>query len=280
MNAEFGDFDNDGFPDIFVTNVTEPFLHECNMLWHNNGDLTFTDIATEMNVCDGGWGWGGKFADIDNDGWLDIYQVNGFFTGPKSTDYLTVLLPSLWNNGGEDPSSASKWPPINGMSMVNRESHRLWMNEGGLGFRRDDSTALSTTLDGRGVFTADLDNDGRIDFVVTNNDGPVQVFYNETGSGNNWIEFRLKGRPPNTDAAGAKVTIETSAGKQYREVNIGNGFAGGSSRRIHFGLGTAQKIAAATIRWPDGQEQRTGPMGVNKIVTISEQDRVASHASP
>jgi hypothetical protein len=279
MNAEFGDFDNDGFPDIFVTNVTEPFLHECNMLWHNNGDLTFTDIATEMNVCDGGWGWGGKFADVDNDGWLDIYQVNGFFTGAKSADYLTVLLPSLWNNGGEDPSSASKWPPINGMSMVNKEVHRLWMNEGGLGFRRDDSTALASTLDGRGVFTADLDNDGRIDFVVTNNDGPVQVFFNETESGNNWVEFRLKGRPPNTDAAGAKVTIETSAGKQYREVNIGNGFAGGSSRRVHFGLGTAQKIEAVTIRWPDGHEDRSGPMDVNKIVTISELNQVASHAS-
>jgi hypothetical protein len=164
------------------------------------------------------------------------------------------------------------------MSMVNKEVHRLWMNEGGLGFRRNDTTALSDTTDGRGVFTTDLDNDGRVDFVVTNNDGPVQVFFNETTSGNNWVEFRLKGRPPNTDAAGAKVTIETSAGRQYREVNIGNGFAGGSSRRLHFGLGMAQRIDAVTIRWPDGHQERTGPVGVNQIVTIREEDKVASHA--
>jgi hypothetical protein len=271
MNAEFGDFDNDGFPDIFVTNVTEPFLHECNMLWRNNGDLTFTDLAQEMGVCDGGWGWGGKFADVDNDGYLDIYQVNGFFSGEKTTDYLTVLLPALWNNNGEDPSSAAKWPPIDGMSMVNKETHRLFLNQGGLGFRRYDETALSNDTDGRGVFTSDLDNDGRIDFVVTNNDGPVQVFYNETLSTNNWVEFSLRGKAPNTDAAGAKVTIETGNGRQYREVNIGNGFAGGSSTRLHFGLGKAETISAATVRWPDGHEQALGPIEINRIVRVDEQ---------
>ena len=75
--------------------------------------------------------------------------------------------------------------------------------------------------------------------------------------------------------AGAKVTIETAGGKQYREIAIGNGFAGGSSRRIHFGLGMAQKIDAVTIRWPDGSEQRIGPVEPNQIVTI-EQQRKAS----
>lgn len=270
MNAEFGDFDNDGWPDIFVTNVTEKFLYECNMLWHNNGDLTFTDLATEMNVCDGGWGWGGKFADVDNDGWLDLYQVNGFFTGAKGDDYLTVLLPALWNNGGEDPSSAAKWPPVNGMSMVNRETNRLWLNQGGVGFRRDDGTALSGLLDGRGVFVADFDEDGRIDFAVTNNDAPFQIFMNRAASDHHWIEFKLRGKAPNTSAAGARVTIETGAGRQYREVNIGNGFAGGSSRRVHFGLGKARRVDAATIRWPDGSEQRLGPLDADRIVSVTQ----------
>lgn len=270
MNAEFGDFDNDGWPDIFVTNVTEKFLYECNMLWHNNGNLTFTDIATEMNVCDGGWGWGGKFADVDNDGWLDLYQVNGFFTGPKPEDYLTVLLPALWNNGGEDPSSAAKWPAVNGMSMVNRESNRLWLNEGGVGFRRDDGTVLSGLLDGRAVFVADFDQDGRIDFAVTNNDGPFQVFMNRSETGNHWIEFRLRGKRPNTDAAGARVAIETSGGRQYREVNIGNGFGGGSSRRVHFGLGKATRVESAIVRWPDGTESRLGPIEADRIVTVNQ----------
>lgn len=268
MNAEFGDFDNDGWPDIFVTNVTEKFLYECNMLWHNNGDGTFTDIATEMNVCDGGWGWGGKFADVDNDGWLDLYQVNGFFTGPKNEDYLTVLLPALWNNGGEDPSSAAKWPPVDGMSMVNRERNLLWRNAGGVAFEREDGTALSGLLDGRGVFVADFDDDGRIDFAVTNNDAPFQVFLNRSATPGNWIEFRLRGKPPNTNAAGARVTIETSAGRQYREVAIGNGFAGGSSLRVHFGLGKAERVEAATIRWPDRSEQKLGPLRANQILTV------------
>jgi hypothetical protein len=279
MNAEFGDIDNKGLPDIFVTNVTEGFLHECNMLWHNNGDLTFTDISSEMGVCDGGWGWGGKFADVDNAGWLDLYQVNGFFTGPKTDDYLTVLLPALWNDGGEDPSSASKWPPVNGMSMVNKERHRLWMNQRGMGFVLNDDTALSSDLDGRAVLTTDLMNDGRVDFVVTNNDGPVQVFFNETQSGNNWVEFRLKGNPPNTDAAGAKVTIETEDGRQYRELSIGNGFGGASSHRIHFGLGRAPKLDMVSIRWPDGNVQQIDPPAVNQVVTIREQNGSSTHAA-
>ncbi|MBI4476788.1 MAG: VCBS repeat-containing protein, partial [Acidobacteria bacterium] len=77
MNAEVGDYNNDGLLDIYVTNITDEYMKECNMLWHNNGDGTFTDLSKETGTCDTLWGWAAKFADLDNDGWLDLFAVNG-----------------------------------------------------------------------------------------------------------------------------------------------------------------------------------------------------------
>ena len=80
MNAEIADYNNDGFLDVYVTNMTEPYLHECNMLWENHGEFKFSDVATEVGSCDTGWGWGAKFFDADNDGLQDLYVANGFIT--------------------------------------------------------------------------------------------------------------------------------------------------------------------------------------------------------
>src|SRR5262249_21328246 len=78
MNAEWGDYDGDGLLDLFVTNITDEYLKEGNFLWHNNGDLTFTDVARETGTAETGWGWGGKFLDADADGWPDLYVMNGW----------------------------------------------------------------------------------------------------------------------------------------------------------------------------------------------------------
>jgi hypothetical protein len=269
MNAEFGDFDNDGYLDIFVTNVTEGFLHECNMLWHNNGDNTFTDISPEMGVCDAGWAWGAKFFDLDNDGYLDLYVANGFFGGDKG-DYLDVLLPALWNNEGEDPSSASKWPPLMGRGIAAKERNVLFVNEGGTGFRRVQEGPLAIESESRGVFTGDFDNDGRIDLLVTNNGAPPNLFHNLTANDNSWLELELVGCAPNTDAVGARATIVTPMGPLVREVNIGNGFAGGSSRRLHFGLGKLRQVDEVRIQWPDGESTVLASPELNRIIQVEQ----------
>jgi hypothetical protein len=270
MNAEFGDIDGDGFLDVYVTNVTEQFLHECNMLWRNNGGSgTFTDITQEMGVCDTGWGWGAKFADLDNDGDLDLYVANGFFRG-ENGDYLDILLPALWNNEGEDPSTASKWPPLMGRGIASKEKNVLFRNEGGTGFKRITDSPLAVESESRGIFTGDFDNDGRIDLFVTNNDAVPFLFHNQNPGDNAWLELELIGRAPNTDAVGARAIINTPTGPLVREVNIGNGFAGGSSTRLHFGLGKLKHVDEVKIQWPDGEVSTLAAPELNKIVRVEQ----------
>ncbi len=269
MNAEFGDIDGDGFLDIYVTNVTEQFLHECNMLWRNNGSGGFSDISQEMNVCDAGWAWGAKFFDRENDGDLDLYVANGFFKGDKG-DYLDILLPALWHNEGEDPSSAAKWPPLKGRGIAAKERNVLFINESGTSFRRVQDGPLALPSESRGVFTGDFDNDGRTDLFVTNNDAPPNLFHNVTPNDNAWLTVELVGRAPNTDAVGARATILTPAGPLVREVNIGNGFAGGSSTRLHFGLGKQPKVDELRIQWPNGETSVVVAPELNRIIRVEQ----------
>ena len=269
MNAEFGDIDGDGFLDIYVTNVTEQFLHECNMLWRNNGSGSFTDISQEMGVCDTGWGWGAKFFDKENDGDLDLYVANGFLNGEKG-DYLDILLPALWNNEGEDPSTAAKWPPLMGRGIAAREKNVLFVNDNGTDFKRIQDGPLSIPSESRGVFTGDFDNDGRMDLFVTNHNAPPNLFHNVSKSTNTWLELELVGKAPNTDAVGAKATIMTPAGPLVREVNIGNGFAGSSSTRLHFGLGKLSKVNEVKIQWPNGECSVLSAPELNKIIRVEQ----------
>ena len=279
MNAEFGDIDGDGFLDIYVTNVTEQFLHECNMLWRNNGSGVFTDISQEMGVCDTGWGWGAKFFDKENDGDLDLYVANGFLGGDKG-DYLDILLPALWNNEGEDPSTAAKWPPLMGRGIAAKEKNVLFVNESGTGFKRVEQEPLSLPSESRGVFTGDFDNDGRMDLFVTNNNAPPNLFHNLSKSTNAWLELELAGRAPNTNAVGAKATIVTPMGPLVREVNIGNGFAGGSSTRLHFGLGKLDKVGEVKIQWPNGESSVLSAPELNKIIRVEQAPGQAKTPAP
>ena len=270
MNADLADFDGDGFLDVYVTNVTEDFLHECNMLWRNSGDGTFLDISREMNVCDGGWAWGARFLDADNDADLDLYVANGFFTAGEG-DYLDVLLPALWNNGGENPSDAAKWPNIGGMSMASMERNVFFENEGGLSFRRIEDSPLAVASDSRGVFVDDFDGDGRLDIFVTNNNALPMLFRNESKTSGNWLSIALEGPTRNTDAIGARIVVEAAGQRQMREINLGNGFAGSSSARAHFGFGP-ERPARLSILWPDGTEQSIEAPDYNTFLTIGHPD--------
>lgn len=269
MNAEAGDFDNDGDLDIFVTNVTEEFLYECNMLWQNNGKGQFVDVSQELGVCDTGWGWAGKFFDYNNDGWQDLYVANGFFTGKKDGDYLDVLLPAIWESG-EDPSNPDVWPPLKGMGLAASEPNVLFTNIKGK-FQRESSSGLELAKDSRAILTADFDNDGFVDLYVTNNDDLTTLYRNQS-KGGQWLQVELIGRPPNTDAVGARIYAKYNGKTQMREVNIGNGFGGGSMTRQHFGFGDLRKLDELHIKWPDGTEQSYKDVELNRIVRLSQSD--------
>ena len=153
------------------------------------------------------------------------------------------------------------------MSMASGERNVLFVNEGGIIFSRIEDSPVSIAADSRGVFTDDFDNDGRVDLFVTNNARMPALFRNENATSNNWLILDLRGHAPNTDAIGARVTAYAGHVEQIREVNIGNGFAGSSSPRLHFGFGSAVPDRIE-IAWPDGSRQVVERPRVNRILRI------------
>ena len=130
MNVEFGDYNNDGWLDLYVTNIwTKEYVKEGNQLYRNMGDGTFSDISFEANVYDAGWCWAGRFWDYDNDGDLDIIVANGYISGDPKDEYFTKLATSV-TKPGFDPIEAQNWPMMGDSTFSGYEPSRVWRNEG------------------------------------------------------------------------------------------------------------------------------------------------------
>ncbi|HYG81394.1 MAG TPA: CRTAC1 family protein [Pyrinomonadaceae bacterium] len=273
MNVEFGDYNNDGRLDIYVTNITEPWFRECNMLWLNWGDGIFVDVSQETGTCDTGWGWGAKFLDFDSDGLLDLYVADGFISAGKE-DYaedVEIWQRPLRRGMTMDFMDADIWPPIGNKSFAGYERNRLFHNEGDHVFREVGREAgVDSILDGRGVALSDFDNDGAMDILVTNSGQPPLLYHNRAGRRNNWLEIRLRGVKSNRNAVGARVKVVSGALSQIREVNCGNGYQAQSSFRLHFGLGRRAKVDLVEIKWPGGSVQRLKGVTPNRLLTVTE----------
>ncbi len=268
MNVDVADYDNDGWLDVYVTNITDEYMKECNMLWHNNGDGTFTDVSKETGTCETGWGWAAKFADLDNDGWQDLFVVNGLRSaGPES--YVPLLLPVI-TTAGLDITDVNNWPDIGNRTWSGYQKKKLFRNLGNGSFKDIAADAgIDNNLDGRGIGVADFDNDGRLDLVQTNADQPLLLYHNITEKPGNWIELKLIGTRSNRDAIGARVRLEAGGFSLIREVDGGNGYAGQSTRRVHFGLGGASRIDSLQIKWPSGATE-TVTVPINRVTYIEE----------
>jgi len=268
MNVDVADYDNDGLLDVYVTNITDEYMKECNMLWHNEGDGTFTDVSKETGTCATGWGWAAKFGDFDNDGRSDLFVVNGLRSaGPES--YIPTLLKMI-TTPGIDFTDVNNWPAIGNMSWSGYQRKKLFHNVATGAFRESSATAgVDNDRDGRGIALADFDNDGRLDIYQTNADQPSLMYHNVTASPGNWVELRLVGTRSNRDAIGARVTLTAGDRRIIREVDGGNGYAGQSSTRVHIGIGSATSIDEITIAWPSGILQRVSA-GINRLISITE----------
>lgn len=254
MNAELGDYDNDGWLDIYVTNITEPFLNECNMLWRNNGDFTFTDVSMATQTCDTDWGWAGKFIDIENDGRLDLYVLNGFISGGEG-EYIDILMPIILDSD-VDLSDTMSWPPLDGMSFSGNEQNRLFRNKGNHAFEEVATKhGVGDLRDGRGLVIADFDNDGGQDMYVINSNHDAILYRNQIGAKSNWLEIRLEGVDSNRDGIGTRVTAVAADEQFYRETNAGNGYQGQGTSYVHIGLGTHGNVDKLIVDWPNGKRQ-------------------------
>ena len=269
MNADWGDYDNDGLLDIYVTNITDDYMREGNFLWRNNGNLTFTDVSRETGTSNTGWGWGAKFFDYDNDGWLDLYVANGWVSaGPES--YVPDIF-ELIVRPNVDLADARNWPPMGRKSLSGYQKKKLFHNEGGHAFTDQAARhGVDSVRDGRGVAVADFDNDGRLDMFVANANSEPMLYRNVMAPSRHWAEFVLEGRTSNRGAVGAQVRATVAGRTLLRFVDGGNGFAAQSSARVHIGLGPSVRIDGLEVRWPSGLRQTFTHLPADRIVRIVE----------
>ncbi|HEY6991984.1 MAG TPA: CRTAC1 family protein [Bryobacteraceae bacterium] len=276
MTASVGDILNQGQYGIFVSNISEEgVLVQGNNLWMPKPtaagrDPKFDNVANAMGVELGGWAFGAQFGDLNNDGFLDLYQVNGDISLDPDHSYWYDYSKVAGGNRAII-SDAANWPPLKGRSLSGYQQKRVWINDGAGQFKEvSQMVGVTDRFDGRAVALADFSNSGALDAVVANQKGPVLLYKNRVDPLNKWIEFRLTGRNTNRSAIGAEVRVFWNGQQQVQEVSGGSGFCSQNSRRLHFGLGKTAAIDRVEIRWPSGRVQKLDSPTLNTVHKIEE----------
>ena len=231
MGVALGDYDRDGDLDLFVTNFSDDY----NTLYRNMGEGIFQDVSYAAQLAFSSrqyLGWGTHFADLDNDGWPDLFVANGHVYPQVDdfeigTSYRQGKLVYRNRGDGSFEEVSGKWGPD-----------------------------LKKPSASRGAAFADFDQDGDIDIAVSNLDGRPQLFLNQGGNrSGGWISLKLQGVRSNRDAVGARVTVATPSGRQLQEVQSGVSFQSSNDLRLHFGLGKDDTVSELKVRWPSGEVQ-------------------------
>ena len=294
------DYDNDGWPDIYIACDSTPAI-----LYHNNHNGSFTDTAQDVGVGfneDGREqaGMGSTVADYDGDGYLDIFKTN--FSDDTATLYhnnadgtfadvtfpagLGINTESLgWGAMFADVDNHG-WPDllvVNGhvypevdsakLGANYREPRFLYLNLGNGKFRdasKESGPGLATPTSGRGLAMADLWNDGRLEAVVNNLSDVPMLLVNVAKNQNHWLGLQLTGTRSNRDAIGARVKIHGEKRDWLDEVRSGSSFDSSSDLRLHFGLGSETHLRSIEIRWPNGDSEVFDPPTVDQIVPLIE----------
>jgi hypothetical protein len=263
MNASFGDIYNSGKLAIYVSNIWEnTLLQQGNNLWvpRAGTTLAYDNQAGAMGVENGGWSFGAQFGDLNNDGFVDLFLVNGYISGDRNQSYWYDYSQFSTGNAALI-RDARNWPAVKNRSLAGYQQKKLWLNDGAGAFK-DIAPAVGVTSldDGRAVALADIDNDGALDVLVANQRGPLLLYHNKIDTKRHWIGFALEGTKSNKSAIGAQVTVFWNGQKQTQFVTGGSGFCAQNDRRLHFGLGTTATVEKVEIQWPSGtMTTLTGP---------------------
>ncbi len=244
MGIDSQDYNNDGLPDLVITNLA----NQKYALYKNNGDGSFTydtymSGIARITLLHSGWSL--HFIDYDNDGLKDLLIAQGH-------DLDTVEL--------------------NAPQVHYREPMLLARNSG-QGFvdvSEASGSVFKETWVGRGMAVGDLDNDGRIDAVVTTNGGAAHILHNETVTKNHWLTVQLTGHKSNRDGIGAEIRVEDSRGHQVVMVSTAGGYLSSNDKRAHFGLGADTSVKSVEVHWPSGIVQKVQDVKVDQILKLDE----------
>jgi hypothetical protein len=250
MGTDFGDFDRDGWPDIVVTN----FEAEGIALFQNHQSHFFHDRGGETRLMEASYpyvGFGIKFMDFDNDGWLDIFAVNGHVLDDVSRykEGISYAQPKLLFH-----NSAKSFSPV----------------------REPQLGALSKMNVSRGAAFGDLDNDGDIDVVVNNNGGLPEILRNDVGSRQSSFLLKLMGAKSNRDGIGTRLEIRSDDGVRVHEVNGAGSYLSYNDPRVHVGLGRRTHLDQLSLHWPSGKRQTIRSLGMGYLHVISEEKGLVS----
>ena len=306
MGISWGDVDNDGHFDAYVSDIYSEFnpifldpdyplpflgrmfrwwvgpkLHAMglgNALLYNKGNGAFADLGKKWHVNEAGWAWGGMFLDFDNDADLDIYCPDGSYTGPSAEDLelrFWALSSLMWQK-----SKMKQWLfDAMGRSLQGHEYNRLFEQRGSCDFAEvgylNDVNAIETA---RGFALGDFDDDGYPDLYLRNLNDRC-IYYRNTGGGNHWLRFVLVGVQSNRDGVGAVLRAKTASATQLRQVTAGEGFYSSHDKRPLFGLGAAT-AADVEIKWPSGRIDRFEQLAADKNYLVKEGSGVAAPFTP
>jgi len=244
MGVAVGDYDGDGYLDMFLPHFSE----DTPILYRNVNGEFFDDLTNAAGlavntkyVC-----WGVDFADLDNDGWLDIFHVTG------------TVYPEIEK---VHPEYKFKTPRV------------IYRNLGNGSFEEVSELSGAPVLEphsSRGCAFGDFNNDGNIDLLILNMSEPPSLLRNENRSGHHWLNVKLMGTRLNRSAIGARVTVTTGDRRQIREVRSGSSYISQSDLRQHFGLGAARKVDQIEVSWPSGLVERLSGVEADHFITIEE----------
>jgi len=246
MGIGIGDYNRDGKVDFHLTT----FSADYKPLYRNDGDGEFSDVTAGARLLHPTipfLGWGTGFVDFDNDGLLDIFSVNGHvYVQADGADWGTTWAqrPLLFRN--LNGQQFEEVPPATG-------------------------SGLAVVIPARGAAFGDLFNTGKIDVVINNIDREPTLLRNVVKNANHWITLKLVGGPKSpSDAIGAKVFVTSGGVRQRADIFSGGSYCSSSDPRVHFGLGSSNRIDKIDIHWPSGFIEQVPPPKVDRIVTVTE----------
>jgi len=245
MGVAYGDYDNDGWGDLFLTHFEDDY----NTLYRNLGDGTFEVASFEQGLgapSQPRLGFGTCFLDYDNDGDQDLAVANG---------HVYPQIKHVQEGGYAEPN-------------------QLFVNEGRAGkwrFVERPAGDLERANVSRGMCKGDYDNDGDLDLLITNLDGRPALLRNESNNDNNWLIVRLVGRGGNSQGIGAKIRVVAGDLEQTAEIVSGDSFLSHSDTRAHFGLAGQTRAEQIEVRWPDGQVQQLRDVAANQVLVVEKE---------